>query len=202
MKKLLLMLVAVLVSSLSLQAQAFDEANLVGKWERSAAMLPVDNYLVSIDTLYFGNNIYSYKESDGNTDTRYASGVFYGQWQGAISDGDYEEKLADEYNATWILDFSITNGDKLHIGLADDFTLIFKIVSLTPTELIIQPLGSSNQIRFQKKSTLTDINAAKISSLPGGSTIYDMTGKKLSKKNKGVNIIKPNNGAAYKEIVR
>ena len=179
MKKLLLMLVAVLVSSLSLQAQAFDEANLVGKWERSAAMLPVDNYLVSIDTLY-------------------ASGVFYGQWQGAISDSDYEEKLADEYNATWILDFSITNGDKLHIGLADDFTLIFKIVSLTPTELIIQPLGSSNQIRFQKKSTLTDINAAKISSLPGGSTIYDMTGKKLSKKNKGVNIIKPNNGAAYK----
>ncbi|MDD6518155.1 MAG: hypothetical protein PUF63_09605 [Prevotella sp.] len=85
MKKLLLMLVAVLVSSLSLQAQAFDEANLVGKWERSAAMLPVDNYLVSIDTLYFGNNIYSYKESDGNTvaiqthDTHLASSMASGK---------------------------------------------------------------------------------------------------------------------------
>lgn len=202
MKKLLLMSVVVLVSSLSLQAQNFDEANLVGKWERSTAMLPVDNYLVSIDTLYLGNNMWSYKENDGNTETRYASGIFYGQWQGAISNGNYEDKLADNYNTTWVLDFSITNGDKLHIGLSDDFTLIFKILSLTSTELVIQPLGSSNQIRFQKISNPTGINSAKISSLSGGSTIYDMTGKKLSKKNKGVNIIKPNNGTAYKEIVK
>lgn len=35
MKKILLMLVAVLVSSLSLQAQAFDEANLIGHWHLS-----------------------------------------------------------------------------------------------------------------------------------------------------------------------
>ena len=202
MKKLLLMLVSVLVSSLSLQAQNFDEGNLVGKWERSAAMLPVDNYLVSIDTLYFGNNVWTCKLNDGYTDTHYASGLFYGQWQGALNDGGSEDKLADYYNETYIRDFSITNGDKLHIGLGDDFTLIFKIVSLTPTELVIQPLGSSNQIRFQKKSTPTSINAAKISTLSGDETIYDMTGTKLTKKNKGVNIIKPNNGAAYKEIVK
>lgn len=202
MKKLSLLLAAVLVSSLPLLAQNFDEANLVGKWNRAATMLPVDNYLVSIDTLYFGNNIWSYKENDGNTETRYASGVFYGQWQGAVNDDGYEDKFADNYNATWIRNFSITNGDKLHIGLSDDFTLIFKIASLTPTELIIQPLGSSNQIRFQKVSNTTGIYSAKVSSLSGGSTIYDMSGEKLSKKNKGLNIIKPSNGTAYKEIVK
>ena len=192
MKKLLLMLVSVLVSSLSLQAQNFDEGNLVGKWERSAAMQPVDNYIVSIDSLYFGTKEWIFETSYG-IEMRYASGVYYGQ-------------PYDFYNPTWISDFSITNGDKLHIGLESSsngcFTLIFKIVSLTPTELVIQPLGSSNQIRFQKKSTPTSINAAKISTLSGDETIYDMTGTKLTKKNKGMNIIKPNNGAAYKEIVK
>lgn len=202
MKNLLLMLAVVLVGSLPLQAQNFDETNLVGKWERSAVMQPVDNYLVSLDSLFFGNDVWSYTDNEGYADTRYASGIFYGQWQGAISDGGYEDKFADHYNATWILDFSITNGDKLHIGLSDDFTLIFKILTLTSTELVIQPLGSSNQIRFQKVSNSTGINAAKVSSLYAGSTIYDMTGKQLSKKNKGVDIIKPNDGAAYKELIK
>jgi len=186
------MSVSVLVSSLSLQAQNFDEGNLVGKWERSAAMQPVDNYIVSIDTLYFGTKEWIYESSYG-IHMRYASGVYYGQ--------SYVF-----FNPSWISDFSITNGDKLHIGLEPGsngcVTLIFKIVSLTPTELVIQPLGSSNQIRFQKKSTPTSINAAKISTLSGDETIYDMTGTKLTKKNKGMNIIKPNNGAAYKEIVK
>lgn len=197
MKKLLLMLVVMLVSSVSLQAQNFDEENLIGKWKRSTAMQPVDNYLVSIDSLFLGNGVWTY---DDGTD--YCSGVFYGQWQGSIDDGSgYSDYLADDYNITHIRNFSITNADKLHIGIYRDFTLMFKIVSLTSTEVVLQPFGSSNQIRFQKISTTFGINEAKVSSLQGGSAIYDVTGKKLSKKNKGLNIIKPNNGAAYKEIV-
>ena len=196
MKKLLLMLVVMLVSSVSLQAQNFDEENLVGKWKRSAAMQPVDKNLVSIDSLFLGNGLWTYEEYGGTTE--YLSGVFYGQWQGSEeSHGD----LADLYNVTRIRNFSITNGNKLHIGVYRDITLMFKIVSLTSTELVLQPFGSSNQIRFQKVSTTSGINGAKVSSLQGGSAIYDVTGKKLSKKNKGLNIIKPANGAAYKEIV-
>ena len=191
------MLVVMLVSSVSLQAQNFDEENLVGKWKRSAAMQPVDKYLVSIDSLFLGNGVWAYNDGTDDT-TEYLSGVFFGQWQGSEeSHGD----LADLYNVTRIRNFSITNGDKLHIGVYRDFTLMFKIVSLTSTELVLQPFGSSNQIRFQKVSTTSGINGAKVSSLQGDSAIYDVTGKKLSKKNKGLNIIKPENGAAYKEIV-
>lgn len=192
MKKLLLMLVVMLVSSVSLQAQNFDEENLVGKWKRSAAMQPVDKYLVSIDSLFLGNGLWTYEEYGGTTE--YLSGVFYGQWQGS-------DDLADLYNVTRIRNFSITNGNKLHIGVYRDITLMFKIVSLTSTELVLQPFGSSNQIRFQKVSTTSGINSAKVSSLQGDAAIYDVTGKKLSKKNKGLNIIKPANGAAYKEVV-
>ncbi len=181
-----------LVSSVSLQAQNFDEENLVGKWKRSAAMQPVDNYLVSIDSLFLGNGLWTYEAYGGTTE--YLSGVFYGQWQGS-------DDLAGLYNVTRIRNFSITNGNKLHIGVYRDFTLMFKIVSLTSTELVLQPFGSSNQIRFRKVSTTSGINGAKVSSLQGASAIYDVTGKKLSKKNKGLNIIKPANGAAYKEVV-
>ncbi len=195
----------VFASLMPLQAQSFDEANLIGKWVRSAVMQPVDNYLVSIDSLWFGGGMWSYtRNDDDNLFQYYGCGKFYGQWQGKYYDPS-ESNLEDEYNTTLINDFSITNGDKLHItlGAGGDLTLIFKIISFTSTELVVQPLGSSNEIRFTKAANQsTGIKDARTSPYITVSTIYDISGKKLPKESKGVNIVKTDNGIAHKMLMK
>lgn len=199
------MLAMVLASSMPLQAQSFDEANLIGRWVRSAVMQPVDNYLVSIDSLWFGGGMWSYTRSDNNFQY-YGCGKFCGLWQGKYYEPG-ESDLAEYYNTTLINDFSITNGNKLHITLGADedvnFSLIFKIVSFTPTELVVQPLGSSNEIRFTKVANQpTSIKGARTSPNVTVPTIYDISGKKLPKENKGINIVKTDNGRAYKRLMK
>lgn len=203
MKKMLLtVLCGMVVCAGTMKAQAFDEEALVGKWVRTTAMQPVDDYLVSIDSLGLGLKVWQYSNNHypGDLYKEYCNGVFWGSWQGEI---DMGEDMSYEYDAARILDFSITNGDKLHIGIVDDFTLVFKIVSLTDDELVVSPLGSSNTITFRKQDgAVTSAKSLRASQRQGKSAVYDTGGVQQPTVGKGVNIIRKSDGTTTKVLVK
>lgn len=194
MKRILLIYVCALFTFICVNAQNYDEADLVGTWTRTQAMSPVDQYLQSVDRITLGQGVFNITEQDGTTYPFYGNGVFEGKWQGK-SDGED----MDWYNDVKITNFAITNGNKLHIHIIDDFNLIFKIVKLTSTELVLQPLGSNNDI-YLTKSNNTGVNSAKVAQSTAKETFYNLEGQQLDKAGEGINIIKPSNGKAYKVI--
>ncbi len=203
MKKMLLtVLCGMILCTGTMKAQAFDEEALVGKWVRSTAMQPVDDYLISIDSLGLGVKPWQYYNNHypGDLYNEYCNGVFWGSWQGYL---DEYEGMAYEYDAVRISDFSITNGNKLHISIIDDFTLIFKIVSLTDDELVVTPLGSSNTITFKKQDdATTSAKSLPASQKPGEYAVYDTEGVQQPTVGKGVNIISERDGTTKKVLVK
>lgn len=197
-RKLFLIAALTLLGGTRMKAQTFDEADLVGIWTRSEPMQPVDKYLISVDKLDLRVGVRTYTYSDGDTYTSYSSGFFQGQWNtndGIISEWeDFDNKVLEE--------FSITNGDKLHLQFDGwPITLIFKIAKLTSSELVIQPLGSDNLIFFNKTSGATaSINHAKTSST-SVTTTYNINGQRRHGKLKGINIVKTGN-TVYKELAK
>ncbi len=203
MKKILFLTLCLFCVFMQTEAQTFDEETLVGKWICTQASSPIDNYLVSMDSLGLGTALWDQYETDPYDDTRtaynrFASGVFYGKWN------EQFQNLKDmNYNDEYVRDFFISNNDKLHIGVGDDFTLIFKIISLTSTEMTLQTLNGGSQIHFRKVEDFsTGIQNTKAGNIGATKTYYNVNGQKLNGKERGVTIVRQINGEAYKEIVR
>ncbi len=93
-------------------AQIFNERDFLGKWVRTESMQPVDDYLLSIDSLGFGNRVWTYIDEDGESEEAYASGFFSGRWK------DEKPNDMSSFNSTVLTGFSITHstgGEMLHI---------------------------------------------------------------------------------------
>lgn len=202
MKKYLVLLISfVCIGAMQVKAQSFDEADLIGMWVRTSAMQSVDDNLISIDSLAFGVGMLSYTEEvdygegiEKRVHSNYADGLFFGQWQGSV-DG---ESLSSLFNKATLSDFSITNGNKLHINIIGEVTLIFRIVTLSSSSLVIQPLGTNNSIYFSKiRNTPSNIKDVTLSEDMKETAVYDINGRRIAKGQKGVNIVKTG-GTVYK----
>lgn len=195
MKRTLLLFVCAILA-ITANAQNFDEADLVGTWTRTQAMAPVDQNLQSVDRLTLGQGLFTIIDADGDRDQDYSNGIFEGQFIGQTIDTNTPLNI---YNTDRITNFAITNGNKLHIHIGDDFNLIFKIVRLTSTEMVLQPLGSSNNIYFAK-SSFTRVTSAEATNSPAKKSVYNLSGQQKDETARGINIIKPNKGEAYKVV--
>lgn len=197
MRKTLLLLLS-LSLSIGLSAQSFDEENLTGKWVRTQPMSPIDDYLTSIDSIGFGTTVWTFYYQDIEHQTNeYSSGVLFSIWNGS-----------DTPNTGRIIDYAITNGDKLHITVSSEamintmeWTIMFKIINLTATEMTLEPFGSENQIHFKKvDSFTTSISSPSKTGVKGKPLYYNEAGIQNSQPERGVNIVKLGDGTVYKEI--
>lgn len=201
MKKFYFVLFLIVCLGIEAKAQSFDEEDLMGYWVRTGEMAPIDDFILSIDSIALGTKMwviwyYNDYEHQWGSDERYSTGYFFGKWN---------EELIDRGGAgnDYVHDFFISNGNKLHISVGDDFTLIFKILNLSTTEMVLQPLGSTNKITFKHVENFsTGINAPQMDTNTNNyKAIYNLQGQKLNRRSKGVNIIKPQGQKVRKEVV-
>lgn len=203
MKKNILLIAIAILSFVSANAQNYDEENLLGTWVRSQPMDPVNDYLLSIDTLTFCLSMYTYRMENGFIGSAYADGLFMGQWTTTKSINPYDSmkdrSFAFYYNKVRMTNFAITNGNKLHINIMGNFNLIFKIVSFTSDELVIQPLGSTNTIYFSKENATNGVKGI-TATKANKRSYYNINGQLTKAVARGLTIVKPSNGNAYKVI--
>lgn len=161
MKKILFSLL--LVAAMSANAQTFDEVDLIGTWRTSGlAYAPLK--ITNIESIALGDNIYDGHPQSGSL-------INY-----THEDDEFNEYI--EYPRTQrILDYFITNNNKLHIIVQDDYTLHFIIEELTSSSLKVKTYDG-HRFTFVKDNSssgvkpMTQTNSA-------DDSIYNLNGQKV-----------------------
>ena len=169
MKKFYLFLL-LLVSAVSANAQTFDEADLVGTW--STQGLAYAPYKISnIESITLGDGMYEYGKG---LDTM--SGMIKNMTYTSYS-YDQEETRTKEMAS--ILDYFITNNNKLHIIQQDNFVLHFIIEELTATTLKVKTYDGQSY-SFTKDNSGSDVRSLTQTRSADEST-YNLSGQKVEK---------------------
>ena len=163
-KYLLLML---LVSAVSANAQTFDEADLVGTWSTQGLTYAPYNIL-NIESITFGDGMYE-------------SGKGYNAWSGffknitSVRDRNGEEETRT-VEKEQINDFFISNNNKLHI-IQESMTFHFIIEELTATTLKVKTFDGQSY-SFTKDNSSSGVRSANITRSTDEST-YNLSGQKV-----------------------
>ena len=167
MRKILFLLILIFTSSVN--AQTFDEVMLSGTWkvENITGNLPlgITNFeeLVLEETTFYENDYYDYwmvvpGVIKGIVETNNASGA--------------SSTPQDRY----LLDFFISNGNKLHIIADDAYSFRFIIDELTNTSLVLKTYKGDCTIRLQKDVTTRVVN---VEQNKKRTSSYDIKGRKI-----------------------
>lgn len=168
MKRLLLLLI--IVSTIDIKAQTFDETQLLGTWkvEKITGTLPMQ--IISFDTLVLEEAMMVWDENYDDKD--WYPGLIKG-----ILDGRDNHSVGpkDDY----LLDFFISNGNKLHLIVNDEYSLRFVIEELTNTTLILNTYKGDGKITLMKENAagIRDVRQDKNSE----SSTYNLQGYKVEK---------------------
>ena len=170
MKKFYLF-VLLLVSAISTNAQTFDEANLVGTWTTTGldyAPLGITN----IESITLEDGLYE----DGYDDYKsYACGIM------ALTkkDPNYARHGNDEEytGIEAILDYFITNNNKLHIIVDEEYTLHFIIEELTATTLKVKTYGGKSYT-FTKDNSSNAVQSVNMTR-PADESTYNLSGQEV-----------------------
>lgn len=177
MKKILLLLI--LVSTISIKAQTFDETQLSGTWKVENIMGTLPMRIVSFDKLVLEEAMMMWDEEDDDWDW------YPGLIKGIVENGrgHHSPGPKDEY----LLDFFISNGNKLHLIVNDEYSLRFIIDELTNTTLILKTYKGDGSIMLSKENT-SSVRCISQDSLSKSST-YNLQGQKVERPHVlGVNI--------------
>ena len=195
MKKILLGAVLCLFCVLQMSAQSYNEDQLEGVWELAGDGGDYNDYIGSITKIKIGD----YVEIDGNR-VDLLSGFIEYKWTNktkelAESAGDVNFEVKDEEK---ILDYFITGNDRLHIIVGDDFSLHFKIVALDGHTMKLQTKKAI--MTFNKIAT----NVQNIAVETGKSeqARYNIKGQRITRPEKGINIVRMSDNSSRKEFVR
>ena len=107
----------------------------------------------------------------------------------------YKFKFEDTEN---ILDYFIIGNDRLHIIVGDNFSLHFKIVELSDNTMKLQT--KKGVMTFTK--TTTGIQGLKVNTEIAEKARYNINGQRLSRPEKGINIVQMSDNSARKEVVK
>lgn len=202
---------ALLATVMSVRAEQFDEVKLMGSWELTS---------VEGDFPYFTDTFTwegDYDEEGGNfafADCKYLYlGTIDGQsvsnllgiedaidsdfeWVNGLiykplKDWDVKDYFDSDFiDGGMIYDFSITNGNKLHLMFYSGIpSLHFVIESMTDTELHLKSYDGKGKVVYKRVSTdlaIANVNAK--TDAPQG--YYNLKGVKSTKPSHGVNIIR------------
>lgn len=165
MKKYLFLLL--LVSSVSANAQMFDEADLVGTWSTTGlAYAPYQ--ITNIESITLGDGMY--ESGKGN---KAWCGIFKNITEVRNSNGEEETKTVEKEQ---INDFFISNNNKLHI-IQESMTFHFIIEELTSTTLKVKTYDG------QSYSFTKDNSSSAVRSLTqtrsADESIYNLSGQKV-----------------------
>ena len=162
MRKYLLLLL--LISAVSANAQTFDEADLIGTWTTTGlAYAPYK--ITNIESITLGDGIY------GNS--KRWSGFFKNITRVNYSDGEEETRTIEKEQ---INDFFISNNNKLHI-VQESMTFHFIIEELTATTLKVKTYDGQSY-SFTKDNSSSAVRSVSMTRSADGST-YNLSGQRV-----------------------
>ena len=97
-----------------------------------------------------------------------------------------------------ILDFYITGNNRLHLIIGDQFSLRFKILELSNNTLKLQT--KKGIMTFTK--TTTGVQSLKVNTEIAEKARYNINGQRLTRPEKGINIVQMSDNSARKEVVK
>lgn len=195
MKQKLFSVVLLLFCALQMNAQSFKEEQLKGTWEFKDEGVEYDEYIGTIKKMQIGNHLII-----GDHFVDFLSGYIEYRWTDkmyeqvkAVEEKDFKIEDSDK-----ILDYFITENDRLHIMVGDQFTLHFKILELNDNTMKLQtPKGimTFNKTASQVQSVKSETNKVE-------KARYNINGQRLANPEKGINIVKMTDNSSYKELIR
>lgn len=195
MKKILLGAVLCLFCALQMSAQSYNEDQLEGVWELAGDGGDYNDYIGSITKMKIGDQI---KIDEKGVDF-YSGFIEYKvtnkvkeleESAGNESSGDIDEEK--------ILDYFITGNDRLHLIVGDQFSLHFKIVELDGHTMKLQT--KKGIMTFNK--TATNVQNIAVETGKSEQARYNIKGQRITRPEKGINIVRMSDNSSRKEFVR
>lgn len=178
---------------MQISAQSFNEEQLEGTWISNNDGTEYDDYFGSIQKITLGNFMDIRKDY-----AYYRSGMISYRWTEKTKEANkesYKFKFEDTEN---ILDYFIIGNDRLHIIVGDNFSLHFKIVELSDNTMKLQT--KKGTMTFMK--TTTGVQSLKVNTEIAEKARYNINGQRLSRPEKGINIVQMSDNSARKEVVK
>lgn len=193
MKKFLFSIALLLTCTIQISAQSFDEDLLEGTWISNNDGREYDDYFGSIQKIVIGN----YLEKD-EYDTDYRTGFITYEWTQKAEEANKDNHRFDKNDTEHILDYFITGNNRLHIIIGDKFSLRFKILELSNNTMKLQT--KKGTMTFMK--TTTGVQSLKVNTEISEKARYNINGQRLTRPEKGINIVQMSDNSARKEVVK
>ncbi len=191
MKKILLGAVLCLFCALQMSAQSYNEDQLEGVWELAGDGGDYNDYIGSITKIKIGDYV---------NIPEYWPGFIEYKWTNKMK--ELAESAGYEYfeikNEKNILDYFIIGNDRLHIIVDDDFSLRFKIVELDGHTMKLQT--KKGIMTFNK--TATNVQNIAVETGKSEQARYNIKGQRITRPEKGINIVRMSDNSSRKEFVR
>ena len=193
MKKFLFSIALLFACTMQISAQTFDEEQLEGTWISNNDGMEYDDYFGSIQKIVIGNHLLK-----GGSDTDYCTGFIAYEWTEKTKEANKDNHRFDKNDTEDILDYFITGNNRLHIIIGDKFSLRFKIVELSNNTLKLQT--KKGIMTFTK--TTTGVQSLKVNTEIAEKARYNINGQRLTRPEKGINIVQMSDNSARKEVVK
>lgn len=193
MKKFLFSIALLFACTMQISAQSFDEDLLEGTWISNNDGTEYDDYFGSIQKMVIG----SFIEGD-EYDTYYRSGFIAYEWTEKTREANKYNHRFDKNDTEKILDYFITGNNRLHLIIGDQFSLRFKILELSNNTLKLQT--KKGTMTFMK--TTTGVQSLKVNTEIAEKARYNINGQRLTRPEKGINIVQMSDNSARKEVVK
>ena len=193
MKKILFSIALLFACTIQISAQTFDEEQLEGTWISNNDGMEYDDYFGSIQKMVIGNHLVK-----GSSDTDYYSGSITYKWTEKTREANADNYRFEIDDTEKILDFYITGNNRLHLIIGDQFSLRFKILELSNNTLKLQT--KKGTMTFMK--TTTGVQSLKVNTEISEKARYNINGQRLTRPEKGINIVQMSDNSARKEVVK
>lgn len=191
MKKILLGAVLCLFCALQMSAQSYNEDQLEGVWELAGDGGDYNDYIGSITKIKIGD----YVETG-----EYRSGFIEYKWTNKMK--ELAESAGYAYfevkGENKIFDYVITGNDRLHIIVNQHLSLRFKIVELDGHTMKLQT--KKGIMTFNK--TATNVQNIAVETGKSEQARYNIKGQRITRPEKGINIVRMSDNSSRKEFVR
>ncbi len=195
MKKILLGAVLCLFCALQMSAQSYNEDQLEGVWELAGDGGDYNDYIGSITKMKIGDQI---RIDEKGVD--FYSGFIEYKLTNKVK--ELEESAGNEssrdIDEEKILDYFITGNDRLHLIVGDQFSLHFKIVELDGHTMKLQT--KKGIMTFNK--TATNVQNIAVETGKSEQARYNIKGQRITRPEKGINIVRMSDNSSRKEFVR
>jgi len=193
MKKFLFSIALLFACTMQISAQTFDEDQLEGTWISNNDGTEYDDYFGSIQKMVIGNHLVK-----GSNDADYYSGFITYKWTEKTREANADNYRFEIDDTEKILDFYITGNNRLHLIIGDQFSLRFKILELSNNTMKLQT--KKGTMTFMK--TTTGVQSLKVNTEISEKARYNINGQRLTRPEKGINIVQMSDNSARKEVVK